>query len=303
MGGTASKPARKLTNSVVENAGKAINRSQKVNQLPSQALKEKYERHIEQELLQGQNQNESRSQSQDKPQSIDESLNQGPSINLSNTNSTTTFDPKLLKKKLASKQVTKHSSEANVPYGKDGGDPQIDGTDPYDPGFVSSITRLGKQIHSISLDQDARMRQQSMALKQLKFRKQLFEEGEREVQSQMKQGVEAGHGSTEKEVIRTMVHARTLGAIINDIHDPRLDDSRILLDYQLHPDFLKELGKRFKVATNTVVIEDNTKEDEIGHRITPISSPEAMTDENGELGEAMGTEKLKTLKDRLSLDN
>ncbi|KAK6459452.1 uncharacterized protein RJT20DRAFT_124686 [Scheffersomyces xylosifermentans] len=287
MGAGASKPVRKLGKSVSETATKNINRSQGVNQLPPQALKEKFQHHYNE---------------QNTP---DESLNQSP-VGTVNSPSNISFDSAKLKKKLASKQMTVHNTNQHSPEGKDGMDPQVEGTDPYDKNYVNSINNLGKQIHSISLEQDPLLKKESMALKQLSIRKQLFEEGEKELQSQMDPHGPLSHssnGGNGHEVIRTMVHPRTLGAIINDIHDPRIDDGRIILDFQLHPNFVKELGTRFKVATNTVIMEEKAKDGEIGHRNAPPTSTESMSDENGELGEAMDSDRLKKLKGRLSLDD
>ncbi|ODV76926.1 uncharacterized protein CANTADRAFT_8501 [Suhomyces tanzawaensis NRRL Y-17324] len=264
MGSGASKP-RKLAKSA-ETAAKSVNRAT-VNQLPPKSLHAKFEQnHINAELK--------------KHDNVDESMNQNPTQSTYQSNG---FDPKLLKKKL-NQNTGLTKPEHNLPEGKDGFDPHEAGTSTYDNQYVSNINNLGRQIHSHTPQHAS---EHSLALKQLKHRKAIFEEGEKEVQSQMDK---SSNG------IRTMVHPHTLGAILNDIHDKRVDSERITLDYQLHSDFVKELGTRFKVASNTVIIEEKTKDDELGHKVAPVSQ---MRDEGLDGDES---ERYKKLKDRISLD-
>lgn len=271
MGNKASKPARKLTNTLSQ--AQTVTRSGHVP-LPLEQLKAQYQQKSEVEAP--------------PPPSQSSQLQ---------------FDSAYLHKKLKQKQTnekkeTKELGEAisnegvmgHVPEGKDGFDPQMP-----DPSFVSSIHQLGRQIqsHSVRQSNDINV----LALKQLKNRKRLFEQGQRELELQKDQ-------TETNDTARTMVHPRTIGAILKDIEDPRVSRENILLDYQLHPDTLDALSKRFRVAKNVVVLEEQTKEDEIGHKPAQLrmEADDKMLDYSGELGENINSDRLKSLQSRLDLD-
>lgn len=279
MGQSTSKPARKLTKTLGD-ATKTVNRSSKINQLPSSSLKQQFEENYHNELKH----------------------NQHDTAQVAGDHAS--FDPSYLKKKLetsgASKnnELARHQATSNLPEGKDGLDPHEAGTSTYDSGFVDSINHLGRQIQSHT--PNVRANPNSNALKQLKFRKQLYEEGENELKSQ-KEPEDGQHSSS--EVLRTMVHPRTLNAILMDIRDPRINNESITKDYQLSPTFLQELGTRYKACTNTVIIEEKTKEGEIGHKIAAPTATVMDYNDKGELADAEESERYKSLKKRISLDD
>ncbi|KAK6205208.1 uncharacterized protein RJT21DRAFT_117684 [Scheffersomyces amazonensis] len=296
MGSSVSKSgSRKLAKTVVSDSVAAkVNRSATVNQLPPTKLQQQFEQHsIEQEL--------------------------------SRNGNNIQFDPKFLAKKLNKRSQTS-SNSAVSPAGKDGQDPHFSGTSTYDNNnntlpsedFIKSINRLGDQIHSTSMTSPANI-EDSIALKQLKNRREMFKLGEEELLASKdpnyltQEEREVLHKNEKEnggEIIRTMVHPRTLVAILNDLNDPKINNSSIILDYQLHPNFLNELGTRFKVAKNTVILEDSVKEDEIGHKAQPIIRATAIKEGENEneneldyMGEVIGDSRYKKLKSRISLDD
>lgn len=176
-------------------------------------------------------------------------------------------------------------SKNTIPEGKDGMDPQAD------QDFIKFINNLGRQIHSHSegpKNEPVNVR----ALKQLLNRKQLYKKGQDEVKAQL----EASPGS------RSMIHPRTLTAIIYALNDPRVAREDILKGYQINADFLKNLD-RFKVAEKVVIIEEVTKEDEIGPKLgQPVSraaSDPSLMDENGTVSESVSEKRMKELRSRL----
>ncbi|CAG85494.1 DEHA2B12320p [Debaryomyces hansenii CBS767] len=294
MGNKASKPSRKLANTISKNANPNINRSSNVNQLPSEFLKEKYEQNAIQKEL----------KAQQEKSTPDESLNQGDQMHILNSNNE--FDPKLLNKKLKNSQQAKSQVPAQqqnqtpqMPEGKDGFDPHVGS---YDQNFINSVTNLGKNIHSSR--SASQINPNFSALTQLRNRKALYEKGQKEVETQMDPHgpASASHRGENKDVIRTMIHPRTMGAILNDLRDPRVSKDGITLDYQLRPGFLEDLGSRFKVATTTQSLEEHTKDDEIAPKEAPNKS---MMDfnENDELAETVDQNRLNELKGRLGMDD
>ncbi|RLV94559.1 hypothetical protein JA1_001657 [Spathaspora sp. JA1] len=234
MGASASKQGRKLTKVVSENAkGKTLNRTSNINPLPSQTLKDRSKQsHVSTEPA--------------KDDSHQESITQQPQDIQKGFRSASSFDPGFLSKKLNRQSV--------IPEGKDGGDPQVEGTDTYQKGFVNSVTELGKQIHSVEFDH-LKMNKNILALQQLKSRKTISEIGEQELENEKN----SANGTS---AYKTMVHPHTLTAILSDLQDPRMTPESITKDYQLSPDFLKELGDKFQVPTNTMPIEEEKPPEE-----------------------------------------
>lgn len=170
----------------------------------------------------------------------------------------------------------------NVPEGKDGLDPQVEGTSTYDTDFVTSVNKLGRQINSFEMKQN--FNENALPLKQLKFRKQLYQ---------------AGETNKLDDAVNVSVHPQTLASVINDLHDSRVSDDTIVKNYNVSPGFLEKLA-RFKVAKNVVVLEEKTKPDEIGHKV----SSGRMTHTEDSAGEDyIDRKKLAKLKGRLSLDD
>lgn len=170
------------------------------------------------------------------------------------------------------------TSSSQVPSGKDGFDPHESGTSTYNDQFVTSINNLGKQIHSHSLPSKS---PHSIALNQLKSRKQLFAKGQAEADLKDK----------------TVVSPRVLTSILTDLYDDRISPEEIAKEYELNEGFLKELGSRFKVANTIVVLEEKVKEGEIGHR--------EFTKNLGETGEGDGDdnlERMQKMRERIGLD-
>lgn len=307
MGNKASKPTRKLADTISKNAKPTVTRSSNINQLPSQSLKQQYEQHSIQEenhkALSGAIPLAPQDQTIGKT-TPDESLNQAPPKTSYNQGK---FDASFLKKKLNQNEKLSPKNEPNVtlPDGKDGFDPQVGSQ--YNEEYVKSIFQLGKQIQSQSMDQ--KFDPNIPALKQLDNRKSLFEKGQQELQHQMDPDSSASGPKEQKEVKRTMIHPRTLTAVLSDLKDSRVSNSTLAKDYQLHESFLSELGDRFTVATNTVIIEEEAKEGEIAPKIGAIARAKAaadgdqlLMDYNGEVGERVNVERLKTLQSRLGMD-
>lgn len=236
MGNKASRPARKLTKTIVNS--EAITRSNNV-QLPTQALKDTFEKSTE-------------------PKSP---LNGTPA------------------------PLDDTASSLRGPEVKDGMDPLAD------QGFINSINRLGRQIHSHSAKSPTDQLDVT-ALKQLLNRKELHAKGQKEVEAQLEDLPNA----------RTMVHPRTLTAILNALNDNATERSDIVKDYQVQ-DLLLNNMSRFKVADKIVIIEEQTKEDEIGPKIgqptVRAAYEEKMLDYNGEISEEVDDARIKKLRLRL----
>ena len=213
MGSGASKQGRKLTKVVSNTTASNITRTPNVKQLPSQTLKEKFEQHQQEHAVGDE-------------QPLQQEQSTSTSTSTFRPDSPTSFDPKFLKDKLKS-----NDDSRKTPEGKDGGDPHEQGTSTYDNSFLSSINKLGSQIKTIELN-PARDRN-AIALRQLRSRKKLYDIGEQQVKNQMEQ-----HDSLQP-IQNTMIHPQTLSAILRDLKDERVTNERIIEDYQLHPDFLK----------------------------------------------------------------
>lgn len=231
-----------------------------INQLPSEQLKIQYE--------------QNQQSSHPPPPTVDESLNQKPL----NPSQIPKFDAKYLSKKLK-----------QTPEGKDGFDPQVEKE--FNPNFVNSINHLGKQIKSHDLKSN--LNPNNIALKQLSNRKSLFEKGEKELESQMNQ-------TDRSSIKRSMIHPRTLTAILNDLQDSRVSKDQILKDYQLDDHFLNNLHNRFKVASNIVVIEEEASHDQIAPKNSTKRFDDNLIDYNGQLNENLDKQKLKNLQNRLN---
>lgn len=290
MGSKISKPTRKLGDTISKNANPKINRSSDVNQLPSQFLKEKYEQNAIQKEL----------KSNKDYRTPDESLNQGGDMHI--LGSSTKFDPKYLNKKLKNSSKAPSQEENPTfqgPEGKDGFDPQVGANN---QAFINSVSNLGKSIHSS--DANTGINPNFASLKQLRNRKALYERGQKELEHQMDPYGPASSSTMneQNEVIRTMIHPRTLGAILNDLKDPRMTPERITQDYQLHSTFIRDLGTRFKVATTTKVIEEKTKDDEIAPKVVPVDKAMMDYGKNGDAAETVDKKRLKTLQSRLGMD-
>jgi hypothetical protein len=189
---------------------------------------------------------------------------------------------KLEKKGHQINTLEKSGGMANVPEGKDGLDPQVEGTSTYDTDFVSSINKLGRQINSFEMKQN--FNENALPLKQLKFRKQLYE---------------AGETNKLDDAVNVSVHPQTLASVINDLHDSRISDETIVKNYNVSPEFTKNLA-RFKVAKNMVILEEKTKPDEIGHKV----STSRMSHSEDSVGEDyVDKKKLQRLKGRISMDD
>lgn len=180
---------------------------------------------------------------------------------------------------------TSQNPAQEVPQGKDGGDPQVS------QAFVDSITQLGRQILSNSAKPPSDQLN-VRALKQLLNRKLLYERGQQEVDSQV----------NNEGVKRTMIHPRTLSAVLSAVHENGANLTSVMEDYQLDKSFLQDLG-RFQPASTVVVIEDARKEDEIGPKpdqpVPVVASEKAMNDYEGEMAEEVNSERLRELKRRL----
>ncbi|KAJ9113477.1 hypothetical protein QFC19_000397 [Naganishia cerealis] len=289
--------SRVSTRRLPETASKAVNakKSSIVNQLPTQSLKNSYEKHSQEEMQRQAFLDPKQEGHLKNDETSKKETSEGGSTQLHSQlsqNNTQSFGSSGRRTDIA-------TSSNNVPEGKDGYDPQV--SPEQEKYFIDSITQLGKQVHSTS--QTARSRPDSMALKQLQFRKSLFQKGQKELEQQkdpqgpMMSGGANGGGSVE----RTMIHPRTLGAILKDLEDPRTTKSMILEDYQLAPGFLSGL-ERFRVAS-TVYIEP--KEDKEGEIAPAVGEPERTLldyDGAGEVGEKMDQQRVEKLKSRLGMD-
>lgn len=257
MGGSASKPARKLTKNIV-NTDK-ITRSSRAH-LPPQALRERFEKSGAPEAT-------------------------APAATEAKKESSQKADQSQKKQESQSPAPLHHrfqSPSGNTPPGKDGMDPTAD------QAFIDSISKLGRQIHS----EEAQAPSQNVdvrALKQLLNRKALYEKGQKEVKDQLDAG-----GAQQ----RTMIHPKTLLAILNVFHDEGVPNETVIKDYELNEGFLKNLS-RFKVAQNIVPLQEDTKEDEVGPRTPKDRIRTQTTDEEFGIDGDVGSERLKQLRKRL----
>lgn len=282
MGNRTSKPARKLGKEITKNLEPSFNRSEKVNPLPSEALRKRFEQQPQQEEvsapLKSQNQADVDSEG----------------AKLMND----TFSQKQNQLKNAVGFVGKNNVESELPEGKDGFDPDVGS---YDASFVSSLKYLGKQIHSNT--ENATLNPEFSALKQLQKRKELYDRGQKELEIQKDpHGPAVRDKKQDPNIQRTMVHPRTLSAILSDLKDPRTNDDGITLDYQLNKEFLRELGTRFSVASNHVPIEEDKKEDEISHQVEDPGKSMLDVEDPLKRDERMDSHKLQSIKKRLGLD-
>lgn len=258
MGNKISRPARKLNKTILE-AGKVSRTAQA--RLPPQALKEQFEAGIE--PRQEQRQDERQEQRQDKRQAQRQDETQ---------------EGKNTARPLPPYMKQNNADRSSQPEGRDGMDPQAD------QSFIDSINKLGRQIQSSTGENPGQL--DVRALRQLMNRKSLYEKGQSEVATQM-----AGESSK----ARTMLHPRTLTAVLNAL-EGKASPSEIAQDFLVSPQYLENLG-RFKVAENIVVIEEQTKEDEIGPKAARPS--ELMIDYDGDMSEEVNSERLRQLRLRL----
>lgn len=186
------------------------------------------------------------------------------------------FDAAKLTKKLKNKGSG--GPMPPMPPGKDGMDPQMDGTLTYDTDFISSITKLGRQIQSREQNP---LDLNDALLRQLKSRRTLFELGEAQK-----------HDHDHK---KTMVHPQTLLAMLNELADGATPN-KVADDYNMDAKAVEGL-QRFRVAKTVVVVQDETKEGDLGHRKTGSGRIEA------EDNEGFDQDRLKKLKSRISVDS
>lgn len=258
MGGSASKPARKLTKNIV-NTDK-ITRSSRAH-LPPQTLKEQFEKSAA-----------AQAEAQEAPKTNDKQQSE----------KSQNEEPQNKNQQVAPQQHRFQSPAGNNPPGKDGMDPTAD------QAFIDSISKLGRQIKS----EDVKQPNQQLdvrALKQLLNRKALYEKGQKEVKDQLDSLL--SHK-------RTMIHPKTLLAILNAYHDEGVTNETVLKDYELSADFFQNLN-RFKVAQNIVPLQEDTKEDEVGPRTEKDRVRVHETDEEHGIDGDVGKERLKELRKRL----
>lgn len=285
------------TRKLPETASKAISvkRTPGVNHLPSDSLKRQYEKHQEEIGQAHVKQASSLGQNDDSSQQ---------SVSTNNSTHIGSQSPAKHAQSSAGSLngASRFSQTANEnhPEGKDGLDPQM--SPAQEKLFIDSITLLGKQIHSSSETQRSDM--DSMALRQLHFRKSVFQRGEKELE--LLKDPQGSAASTKESACasdteRTMIHPRTLGAILTDLEDSRTTKAGIMEDYRVSSEFLDGL-KRFKVAT-TVYVEP--KEDKEGEIATQSEEPgKTLLDYDGssEIGERMDLQRINKLKGRLGMD-
>ncbi|SGZ57251.1 CIC11C00000004836 [Sungouiella intermedia] len=256
MGNKASRPARKLANTVV-NTG-SVARSSKP-QLPSAELKQQYENQASGE--------ETKKQNAAGKQEAQEEKSEKTLLSVSDDGAHRQFGGK------------------SGPEGKDGMDPTAD------KAFIDSINRLGRQIQSHSA-RDPKDQLNVTALKQLLNRKTLYEKGQSEVKAQLL----SLHDS------RSMIHPRTLTAILNAINEHKTSSEDVMKDYQVEKAFLDNLN-RFKVASNVVIIEEDRKDDEIGPKMgqprARAAAEGSMIDYDGDMSETVNQDRIKQLRKRL----
>ncbi|GEQ68413.1 hypothetical protein JCM33374_g2081 [Metschnikowia sp. JCM 33374] len=262
MGSQASKPARKLTGTL-SRAGDIGKASAPRIQLPSQALKDRFENS-------GPEPSVPESANEKAPKTGDHTPKSPTSVNIGGSGNV---------------------SDRGIPEGKDGMDPQAD------QNFIKFINNLGRQIHSHSEGPQGEQ-VNVRALKQLLNRKQLYKKGQDEVKAQLESP--SGSGTAPKS--RSMIHPRTLTAIIQALNDPRVSREDIVKDYSVDGSFLENMS-RFKVAETLVIIEEDTKPDEIGpkvgHAVPRASTDPTLMNENGSVSETVNQDRLKELRSRL----
>lgn len=282
MGNRTSKPARKLGKEITKNLEPSFNRSEKINSLPSEALRKRFEQHRQQDKVSATRKSPNHDDVDSKAfELMNDSLSQKHNH---------------LKNEVGS--VGKNNLKPELPEGKDGFDPDIGS---YDTNFVKSLKYLGKQIHSNT--ENATLNPDFSALKQLQKRKELYDRGQKELEIQKDpHGPAVRDEKQDSNVQRTMVHPRTLSAILSDLKDPRTNEDEITVDYQLNKEFLRELGPRFSVASNHVPIEEDKKEDEISHRVDDPGKSMLDAENPLERDEIMDSHKLQSIKKRLGLD-
>lgn len=255
MGNQASRPARKLTKTIV-NTGSIARSSQP--HLPSAELKQQYE----------------------KQASGDQNPTKESQENTKSENTKNEHTQMSQPAGSAHRQFAGNSTQV-----KDGMDPTAD------KAFIDSINKLGRQIQSHTA-RDPTQQLNVTALKQLLNRKTLYEKGQNEVKAQLK----SHHDS------RTMIHPRTLTAIINAVNDHHTPYEEVMKDYQVGRGFLDNLG-RFKVASNVVIIEEDQKDDEIGPKMgqprARAAGEGSIIDYNGDMTETVNHERVKELRKRL----
>ncbi|CAK9436076.1 uncharacterized protein LODBEIA_P06340 [Lodderomyces beijingensis] len=308
MGSSASKQSgRRLAKTASENVSKAVYKSNPTrftgNEVPQQQQPSQQPDFDHHHDHQHHHTSTSSPLSSTIPESVtpDESLNQKQTAFRANTS--TTFDPRYLHSKIGKSRTAPAAgspgSAGNVPEGKDGGDPHEQGTSTYDSGFIDSLNKLGRQIESHEF-KAATTNPNALPLRQLRSRKRLFEMGESEIKHQMASG-----SGSEAELQKTMVHPQTLTAILRDLKDPRIEEATIIKDYQLTPTFLKELGSIFRVPTNAVPFEEETKENEVGHKTVPRQRKliHEQEDEPRDGPESVDSATYSKLKRRLSIDD
>lgn len=278
MGNSASKQ-RQLGLQISKGASETINRTKNLK-LPPQELRQRFEDKRHETLGAG-----SKSSSNEH---VGSSTNQTSSPSSQLGSSTIKFDSSILKRRLGNKN--QNENQVELPEGKDGFDPQVEGKSNYDTDFVKSINDLGRQINSFEVKQN--FDKNVLPLRQLNQRKSLFEAGE----------IEKNDSSHHKSTI----HPQTLSSILNDIHDPRMTNDKIIKNYNLDKNFINKLN-RFRVAKTVVIMDEKTRGDEIGHksaggRTLDSDSPDHLDDAH--VGEESHTDrsKLKNLKKRISLD-
>lgn len=185
------------------------------------------------------------------------------------------FDADKLTKKLQSKNGPAQTNAA--PPGKDGLDPQIEGTSTYDTDFVSSVTKLGRQVHLILVPQG---KVDALSLRQLSNRKELWDKGESQ--------------KHDHDNAKLMVNPQTLTAIVNDLKEG-FAPAKVADDYGLEPQMVDNL-KRFSMANTVVMIKEEPKKGELTHRTTGLGRIEA------EDNDKFDKERLKKLKLRISVE-
>lgn len=265
MGNKASRPARKLTNTIVNNGG--IKRSSQPH-LPTQEQISNFQN--------SQQNNEINETSTARPESETSTQNEAD---------TTKPDSKSTRTEQLPGELLRNKSHLNSPEGRDGQDPTAD------KAFIDSISRLGRQIQLHTARNPAEQLDVT-ALKQLLNRKALYEKGQNEVKAQL----------NSQQDTRTMIHPRTLTAILNAINEHKTSPDEVLKDYQVDQAFLQNL-ERFKVAQNMVILEEEHKDDEIGPKIgqptARAASESSMIDYNGDMTERVNEDRLKKLRKRL----
>lgn len=207
----------------------------------------------------------------------------------------TQLPPQALRDKFhASPDVSNHpdpdpvmSLQSNAPglLGKDGLDPHEQGTSSYDSDFTRSINSLGKQI--VEKQQQHAPLHNSVALRQVRSRQQLFAQGEHEAKQQ-ESGKFVG--------ARKTVSPRTMTDIIRDSRDNRLSTDQIASLHDVSPVFVRDLGKIFKVASTVKAFEEDTAPDQLVHKAR------ASKDESDEYADSgISSQRLAELKKRINL--